>query len=239
MSIDAVKRILPNELRQDLKRILFRVNDMRARLANLRRAGFVCTAAIDAGAYEGDWTRTLWRSFPGVPVLMIEPLPSKAEKLSNLARNNRSQFVAAALGGKSSTVAFLLDETNSQVVNASAATDRDLISVSMTTIDDLLRASPSFKPNLLKLDLQGYEVEALHGCHDPAGLFEMIVIELSVLRIGDVPIFTEVDRYLEDKGFRLYDVIPQYYRPLDGALWQCDAFYVRKDSALISSRKWA
>ncbi len=61
---------------------------------------------------------------------------------------------------------------------------------------------------------------------------------MSVLRIGEVPIFHEVNTVMEDHGFRLYDVIPQYDRPRDGALWQVDAFFVRHDSALIASRSW-
>jgi hypothetical protein len=29
-----------------------------------------------------------------------------------------------------------------------------------------------------------------------------------------------------------------YYRPLDNALWQGDAFFVRNDSKLVSSLSW-
>jgi hypothetical protein len=43
---------------------------------------------------------------------------------------------------------------------------------------------------------------------------------------------------MEARAYRLYDVLPQYYRPLDGALWQMDVFYVRHDSALVASRRW-
>jgi hypothetical protein len=68
---------------------------------------------------------------------------------------------------------------------------------------------------------------------------EVLLLEISVLRIGDVPVFREVDRQLEALGFRMYDVIPQYYRPLDNALWQVDAFYVRETSPLIASRAWS
>lgn len=32
---------------------------------------------------------------------------------------------------------------------------------------------------------------------------------------------------------------PMYYRPLDGALWQGDAFFVRDDSPMVASEQWA
>ena len=43
---------------------------------------------------------------------------------------------------------------------------------------------------------------------------------------------------MEAKGYQIYDIVPQYYRPLDGALWQIDAIYVKEASPLISSRQW-
>ena len=69
--------------------------------------------------------------------------------------------------------------------------------------------------------------------------FEVVILEVSVLRIGDVPIFREVDQYLTQKGYRVYDLLPSYFRPRDGALWQMDAFYVQETSPLIASRDWA
>jgi len=232
--IDALKRIVPSGVKAELKRRLFAVNDMTARLRNLRRAGFICSGAIDAGAFDGEWSCAFWKTFSDVPVCMIEPLPAKAAPLADLARNHRAYFVAAALGNRRGTAHFRIAETNSQIVEDS---EKGSIVVEVTTIDDVLAKMPSFRPNLLKLDLQGYELQALEGCSH-LELFEVIVLEVSILRIGDVPIFSEVDAFLNDRTFRLYDVIPQYYRPLDGALWQCDAFYVRNDSKLIASRAW-
>lgn len=71
------------------------------------------------------------------------------------------------------------------------------------------------------------EIEALRGADEDLPGFEVIIMEISILRIGDFPIFHEMDSFMEEKGFRLYDLLPQYDRPLDGALWQIDAFYVR------------
>ena len=90
----------------------------------------------------------------------------------------------------------------------------------------------------MKLDLQGHELPALKGATNILKQFEVVLLEVSVIRIGDVPSFSEVDQFMISQGFRVYDVIPQYYRPLDGALWQMDVFFVRNDSALVASREW-
>ena len=64
------------------------------------------------------------------------------------------------------------------------------------------------------------------------------MLEVSVIRIGPVPVFREVDAFMAGQSSVFYDVIPQYYRPRDAALWQMDAFYVREDPPLIASISW-
>ena len=231
------KELFPHEFRQRLKRVLFAHQDMNARLLNLRRANFSPSGVVDGGAYQGDWTRTLWTVWPDCPSLMIEPLPSQFQVLSSLAaKTNGSAVAPKAVGSKRGEVLFRLGETNSSIVSDGAR--EGTIKVECTTLDDLLDEISGFKPDMLKLDLQGHELEALAGAERHLKQFEVIILEVSVLRIGEVPVFSEVDRFMEARGYRLYDVLPQYYRPLDGALWQMDVFYVRDDSALIASRNW-
>jgi len=231
------KQLLPHELRQRLKRALFAHQDMNTRLLNLRRAGFSPSGGVDGGAYQGDWTRIFWSVWPGCPSLMIEPLPAKFQVLSSLAaKTSGSSVVSKALSRKCGEVPFSLGESNSSIV--SNGQHEGTIMVASTTLDDVLDSASGFKPNLLKLDLQGYELEALAGTERHLKQFEVIILEVSVLRLGDVPIFSEVDHFMETKGYRIYDVLPMYYRPRDGALWQMDVFFAREDSALIASRSW-
>lgn len=236
--VSALKNIVPYDFRQSLKRKFLHVHDMEARLINMRRAGFQCTGVIDGGANVGDWTKQFWKVFPKTPSIMVEPLPEMVEALSLLANSVAGSVVEiSALGAEAGKVKFRSSDTNSGVVSSNENTTDKIIEVDVVTIDSILEKN-SVKPNLLKLDLQGFELEAMKGCRSLADSFEVVIAEVSVLRIGDVPIFTEVDQFLEERNFRLYDVIPQYYRPLDGALWQCDAIYVRKDSPLLESREW-
>lgn len=235
--LDSLKQLFPHEFRQRLKRRLFAHQDLSTRLANLRRAGFQPTAVVDGGAYRGDWTRQFWSIWPGRPSLMIEPLPAQRQGLDALAATTPGSLVVSKAVGRSvREVRFRKQETNSGIASEDAA-DQTIL-VPCTTLDAILDESPGIIPNLMKLDLQGYELEALTGCERHLKQFEVIILEVSILRIGEVPIFSEVDRVMGDRGYRVYDVLPQYYRPLDGALWQMDVFYVREDSKLIASRSW-
>jgi FkbM family methyltransferase len=234
-----LSQLLPHQQRQALKRRLFAVRDMSTRLANLKRAGFVPTGAIDGGAYHGDWAVEFWSVFPNSPVLLIEPQPGCRETLNRLVQKHAGSLVlSCAVSADSGTADFVLGETNSFICSPSQA-PCSTVSVPVKRLDDILSDTHGFQPNLLKLDLQGHEIQALEGSVSCLDQFEVVILEVSILPIGDVPIFTELNSYMEDHGYRLYDVIPQYYRPLDGALWQVDAFYVRNNSPLIASRAWS
>lgn len=233
-----IAQLIPHELRQSIKRRLFAVRDMRTRLENLRRAGFHPTGVIDGGAYRGGWTREVWAVWSGTPSAMVEPLPARRAELEDLAATvGRSFVVSAALAAADGSAMFSLGETNSRISDGEVQSEA--IEVECITIASLLRQHPTFSPNFLKLDLQGFEIPALIGAGDRLRSFEVVLLEVSVIRIGDVPTFSEVDRFMAERNYRVYDVIPQYYRPLDGALWQMDVFFVRNDSPLVASRAWA
>lgn len=237
--ISLIKAAFPHEFRQRWKRRLFAVRDLPDRLGNLKRSGFEPRGAVDGGACYGDWTREFWNVWPRVPVLMIEPQPECALRLSELSQSVRSsEHLACALGPVPGTARFTLGATNSHIATEDEPSGDSTIEVPVETIDQILETRPDFDPGFLKLDLQGFELEALRGASRSLRRFEVILLEVSVIQIGPVPSFREVDRFMEAAGFRIYDLIPQYYRPLDGALWQADVFYVRDDSKLVASREW-
>jgi FkbM family methyltransferase len=233
-----LKSLCPNPLKVFLKQAMG-LKTMESRLQNLRNAGFLCTGAIDVGAYHGDWSRSL-RSVWGAPLILVEPQPACASVLQAFAVDANSpaaHLEQCALGRQTGSAEFLLDETNSQMAPAGAAVGASTARVQVKTLLELIALYPE-KYNLLKADVQGFELDVLEGAGDLLQQFEVVILEVSIIRIGPVPTFIEVMQYMDGKGFRLYDFLPMYYRPLDNALWQGDAFFVRNDSRLVSSLAW-
>jgi FkbM family methyltransferase len=232
-----VTSLLPKSAKSVVKRLVG-VQDMETRLRNLTRAGFVCSGAVDVGAYAGDWALVAKKAF-ACPVLMIEPQPDRRSGLERLARLHGFEFEAVVVSGSRRSARLLLQSTNSRLVADDDATDLPQIAVEVERLDDVLPRHPTLSPNLLKVDVQGHELAVLDGAASAIRQMEVIVLEVSLIRIGPVPVFREVVEYMAARGFRLYDFLPMYYRPLDGALWQGDAFFVRNDSNLVASEAWA
>lgn len=209
------------------------------RLSNLRRAGFAPRRIFDGGAYVGNWTRTAHRLFPEAELLLVEPQPALAPGLEALCRSlPAARMRSVLLGRERGEATLLLEGTNSRIAAGTSGTGSPTVRVPVETIESVLKEAHFDPCDLLKLDLQGHEMEALAGAGSFFGAVEVLLIEVSLLQIGEVPLAHEVVAACTARGYRLYDVFGFNYRPRDWALWQADFIFVRRDSPLISSRQW-
>jgi hypothetical protein len=82
---------------------------------------------------------------------------------------------------------------------------------------------------LLKLDVQGYEYEALHGCETLLGRFDAVVVECSFVELYEGQrLFADVAAWLERRGFGLSGQ-SRAVRDRTGAAIQADFFFRRRD----------
>ena len=84
--------------------------------------------------------------------------------------------------------------------------------------------------NILKLDIQGYELKALKGAEDllRSKKIDLIYTEAYFIQqYHDQPLFPEIAMYLSKFGYQLQDI----YNPIygnDKIAW-CDAIFMRDD----------
>jgi FkbM family methyltransferase len=223
-------------------------DERRTRLAVLSHAaslGFAPTTVIDVGAAEGTFTRECRQVFPLASYVLVEPLQEFAEPLARLGRSASGIRVhAAAAAGRPGRVRIhvhpdldgssLLLEAEGGTVNGTPR------SVEAITLDGLLETDGLAGPILLKLDVQGAELEVLAGAPRTLSATEFVLAEVSFYQaFENGPQLADIVTYMKARGFAAYDVCGFLYRPLDGALAQADVAFVREDGLFRRSRAFA
>ncbi len=234
-------RFLPKAWKERVRHRLGAITLSR-RLQNLQRAGFRPSSVIDAGAFRGCWAMEALEVFPDVGFLLIEPQENCQPSLRALAaRHPKVQICQTLLGETAADMRLLVEGSNSRILTGDCEPPAHArVEVHrVRTLLDVASEHGFAACDFLKLDLQGHELSALAGAGPMFGRCEVIMTEVSWLRIGDVPLVQEVIAAFVAKGYRPYDVLGHNYRRRDRALWQTDLIFVREDSPLIASREWA
>jgi hypothetical protein len=107
------------------------------------------------------------------------------------------------------------------------------IDLRMIRLDDLLDVRKVSGFNMIKLDVQGAELDVLRGGPRTLAAAEVILMETSSMNYNEgAPTFAEVIRFMDINGFTpvdLYD--PQ--RDMTGNLIQIDVVFLRKGSSCM------
>ncbi len=235
--LGAFLQILPQEFKRRLG-VHLGVPDFRWSLRQLRRFGFAPENIMDVGAFKGEWTRACRDIFPKAQITCIEPQEFVQKHLQGLEAKEGNVLVIQTLLGRESRerVPFKDIGSGSSILLGGHGDTAQ----KMTTIDHLIASGICKPPELLKLDVQGFELEVLEGYtkyFDPCGVIQC---EISLLPIvAGVPLLHEIIPYLFRRGFLLFDVDELIRAPSDGAVWQIDAIFCRWDSPLRAKRVWA
>ena len=209
-------------------------------LQNLKRKNFYPATVLDIGAYEGLWTLDLLEVFPDARVMMVEAQTNKESFLKGVKQKYpHIDYAISLLSSEEGAIkTFEENETASHVVNG-AHPGAQYRQLKTRRLDDLLEAKQFPLPDLLKLDVQGHEMEVLKGAEKALNHATICLLEISLLNLGDnVPLMAEMMAFMNDKGFQAYDISQFIRRPFDKALYQVDMFFVKKDSALVADKVW-
>jgi FkbM family methyltransferase len=214
-------------------------------LANMRRLGFRPSRIVDIGAYKGEWAEMAGAVFPEASVLMLEAQENKRATLEERKRASRGRldFRISLLGREArENVEFhqyAQAETAASVLVDHKSAFSHKLTCRMQVLDDLLRESNFVAPELLKLDVQGYELEVLKGGEQTMASAQAVLMEVSLIDLyQNNPLLHEVTAFMDARGFRAYDICSLMRRPLDDALCQTDIIFLKRGSPLLESTQW-
>ncbi len=223
------------------------VGSMNLLLEDLKQRGFQCKAFLDVGANNTLYSRMVWKIFPGAKFYLVEPLLEMKAYLDAFCAecSNAVYFLAGAGAKKERKLLTIFDElAGSSLV---PAPDEKLMhigkqrEIAIITIDDLIDTGKINLPDFIKLDIQGFELEALKGAEKTFGYTEVYIIEVSLFPYNEspqLPVLADVIHFMLHRDYVVYDFPGFLRRPLDGALGQCDICFVKKHGFLKTINGW-
>jgi FkbM family methyltransferase len=223
------------------------VGRMDSFLEDLKRRGLKCTSVLDVGANRAEWSRLAKKIFHEADFYLIEPQVEMIEYLEEFTEEFiNSEYFLIGAGAKNDVLTLTIwdDLAGSSFLPHE---DEKLLKegkqrkVEIIKIDDLIESGKIKIPELIKLDVQGFELEALKGAKKTFGTTEVYILETSLFSFSDVPgmpIISDIINFMSDHDYVVYDFAGFLRRPLDGALGQCDVCFVKKDGFLRESNDW-
>lgn len=198
---------------------------------------------IDAGASIGSTSLKLANLFPEACVHAVEPYHPFYKKLSEISKFTKQikshQLAFAEKCGSTylninkseGTNSLLNCNPNSSAVFGNLLVKKGGVEVKTETIDKFLQRNDIDQVDILKLDLQGYELFAIEGCSKSLQLDKINVILCEVIidnLYENQPVWsTLLDKLVRKFNFTFFDFYQPHYH--HGQLIQFDALFIHSN----------
>ena len=185
---------------------------------------------VDIGAHSGQFSLLVRARYPEATIHAFEPLPEAAAKFREVFEGDpRVHLHEAAIAPNGGEATLYLDgswDGGSLLPPRSSVRE---VPVRAAPLEEFLAAEEIKTPALLKLDVQGFEAEALLGCRSLLERFDDVVVELMLVsdRAGQ-PLASDVIALLRDEGFQLVGL--DAFGRRNGKIHLFDGIFSRLDS---------
>ncbi len=205
----------------------------------LSTIGGALQTVVDIGANRGQFALAARHHAPGAYIIAFEPLVEPAEVFREVFRKDaKVELHLCAIGSQQGDALMyisgaddsssLLPITDLQTRLFPGTQESSTRRVTVTPLEKALFPQQIVSPALLKIDVQGYELQVLKGGKSLLGCFDFLLVECSYKTLyNGQALAGEVLRYLGEAGF----VLVQRFNLLcdeNGEPIQADFFLRRK-----------
>lgn len=169
---------------------------------------------IDVGANKGQFALATLSLFPNVKIDCFEPLPGPGKIIQAWSAHmtdqiNLHQCALARSGGHSKFYVTNREDSSSffepgSPQKAAGIDVSETIEVVTERLDSVIDKASISSPSLLKMDVQGAELDVLIGSEGILSSIDFVYLELSFIQLyKNQPLFNDLYEYLVQRGFVL------------------------------------
>ncbi len=193
---------------------------------------------VDVGGAIGNTAKIFSKYFPLTKIWIFEPIHENYKKLKELSEaNNDFIVIPKAAGSKiektlinkanriTSSSLFDLKADKKSKTFSEILIKKGTEEIDVTTLDTTLPSNITI--SILKLDVQGYELEVLKGSNNTLKRTLLVTLEMNNHEgyVG-APKYFELDEFLRQNNFVLFDIFPSVKD--NGQLKEWDCIYINQ-----------
>lgn len=197
---------------------------------------------LDIGANEGQFAKKIRNYFQNTKIDSFEPIIDcykiLVDKFKNdinfkghnfaLGNSNEKQIMNINASFVSSSILQMTDIHHQNYPNTDKSVEKE---ISVRRLDDLENIVTATSKILMKIDVQGFELNVLIGAVNTLKLVEVIIIEVMYETLYDgQSTFDDLNDFLKAHNFVFSGIYDQELSPLNGKPIFADLIYVAKKS---------
>ena len=164
---------------------------------------------IDVGVWEG--TPQLYKAFPDLPFVLIDPARGIEENL--LRRPKNFKFVQKAIGDKKGKLTLNVNRGKTSLLNYKGVFGFNALErydVEVDRLDTILEEVGAEGPFGIKMDIQGFELKAIRGMTRIWPQVDFLICEVNVRNTADSYQFSELVAELLKHDFAFFNILNNF-----------------------------
>jgi len=194
---------------------------------------------LDIGCGHGEWFLKCINFFPNSKYLLFDGNNHNEKNLSFLKKKYHNiSYKICLLSDAIKELKFFNMGYGSSVYEEKTNFSRKAELITSSTLEiELSELNFNSSNNIIKLDVQGSEIDILKGMGKKISFFEIIILETSVKEYNKgSPLFIDVINYMNKLDYTFYDIYDlKRLGNYSSFLVQFDAIFVKNNSSLLKS----
>ena len=193
---------------------------------------------LDIGCGHGEWFLKCINFFPNAKYLLFDGNKLNENKLAILKKKYFNiTYKICLLSNSIKQLKFFNMGYGSSVYEEKTNFSRNIEYIKSSTLENELSSlNISSSNNMIKLDVQGSEIDIIEGLGKNISNFEIIILETSVKEYNKgAPLFIDVINFMDKKNYFLYDIYDLKRLGFERSfLIQFDAVFIKKNSTVLN-----
>ena len=190
---------------------------------------------IDIGSNKGQFSILARSFFPSSRIYSFDPQKKCLETQKKILKKKNINYFNIGIGNKKKIKKFFITsrEDSSSFLKPKKRNNKNyeiknIKKIKIDKLDNLINIKKIKKPILIKIDIQGYELEALKGAKKILKVADYLITEISYQKIYDNQV-SNIDllSYLKKENFK--KLLTTNETKFDDKVFQSDILFVNKD----------